>query len=212
MIKSLLRKWLTDPFVRRIESRIRHFERLRSLDCHDGAQWRDIAEIGPQCRFYPDARLISHGSSRRFSIGSSCHIRGELLVFENGNVSIGNYCFVGEGSRIWSHQAIRIGSHVMIAHDVEIHDSNYHSLDFLVRRQEIHDRFDKNVKFPFTGATESAVTIGDDVWIGFRSSIMKGVNIGTGAAVAACSVVTKDVPPYTLVAGNPAQVIRELPR
>ena len=54
------------------------------------------------------------------------------------------------------------------------------------------------------------VVIEDDAWIGFKSSVLKGVTIGRGAIIAAGSVVTKDVPPFTLVAGNPAKVIREL--
>jgi len=52
--------------------------------------------------------------------------------------------------------------------------------------------------------------IEDDVWIGFKATILKGVTIGRGSVIAAGSVVTKDVPPYTLVAGNPAQIIRSL--
>jgi galactoside O-acetyltransferase len=54
------------------------------------------------------------------------------------------------------------------------------------------------------------VKIEDKVWIGFNSIILKGVTVGEGAIVGAGSVVTKDVPPYTIVAGNPARIIREL--
>jgi maltose O-acetyltransferase len=54
------------------------------------------------------------------------------------------------------------------------------------------------------------VVIESDVWIGFNSTILKGVTIGTGAIVAACSLVTKDVPPKTIVAGNPARLIRDI--
>ena len=50
----------------------------------------------------------------------------------------------------------------------------------------------------------------DRSWIGFKASIMKGVTVGEGAVVGACSVVSRDVPPYTVVAGNPARVIRDL--
>ncbi|MBV8923397.1 DapH/DapD/GlmU-related protein, partial [Bradyrhizobium sp.] len=55
------------------------------------------------------------------------------------------------------------------------------------------------------------VVIADKVWIGFNASILKGVTIGEGAVVGACSVVTRDVPPFAVVAGNPARVIRTLP-
>lgn len=60
-------------------------------------------------------------------------------------------------------------------------------------------------EYPFKGDT----VIGNDVWIGYDAVIMPGVTIGDGAIVAAKSVVTKDVPPYTIVGGNPAQVIRQ---
>jgi acetyltransferase-like isoleucine patch superfamily enzyme len=56
------------------------------------------------------------------------------------------------------------------------------------------------------------VTIRDDVWIGLKSSILKGVTVGRGSVVAAGSVVTKDVPAFTLVAGNPARVVKDLPQ
>jgi acetyltransferase-like isoleucine patch superfamily enzyme len=55
------------------------------------------------------------------------------------------------------------------------------------------------------------VIIGNSVWIGVNSTILKGVTIGEGSVVGAGSVVTKDVPPWTIVAGNPARVIREIP-
>ena len=54
------------------------------------------------------------------------------------------------------------------------------------------------------------ITIGDDVWIGCNSIILKGVKIGNGSIVAAGSVVTKSVPPFSLVAGNPAKIVKEL--
>jgi acetyltransferase-like isoleucine patch superfamily enzyme len=56
----------------------------------------------------------------------------------------------------------------------------------------------------------SPVVIEDKVWIGFNVIILKGVRVGEGAVVAAGSVVTKDVPPYCVVAGNPAHVVKEL--
>jgi acetyltransferase-like isoleucine patch superfamily enzyme len=56
--------------------------------------------------------------------------------------------------------------------------------------------------------TKGPIVLGNDVWIGARATIMSGVTIGDGAVVAACSVVTKDVPPYAIVAGNPARFIK----
>lgn len=203
---------LLDPFVIFIEKRIAHHQSLRPISLHDGTKWKDSVEIGAGTSFFPDACIINWNDSSKITIGQSCRLRCELLAFDSGVISLGNYTFVGEGTRIWAHEKIEIGSYVMIAHDVEIHDSNYHSLDADVRRREIHQRFDDGVRMPITQADVSPILIEDDVWIGFGSAIMKGVTIGKGAVVAARSVVTKDVPPYTLVAGNPATIIKELPR
>ena len=60
----------------------------------------------------------------------------------------------------------------------------------------------------YEGSSKGDIIIGDDVWIGYRTIILSGVNIGQGAVVAAGSVVTKDVPPYSIVAGNPAKVVK----
>lgn len=211
-LKEKLVKLIFDPLVLRIESRISHHQKNRPIAFHDGARWRARANIGAACKFYPDAELINWGAKDQVDIGNSCHVRAELLAFDNGRISIGDHSFLGEGSRIWSHQSVSVGSHVLVSHQVEIHDSNYHSLDYKVRRIEIHERFDEHKRMPDTRADHAPVVIEDDVWIGFKSSILKGVTIGRGAVVAACSVVTKDVPAYTLVAGNPARIVRELPR
>lgn len=57
-------------------------------------------------------------------------------------------------------------------------------------------------------STKGDVVIGNDVWIGFGTTLLSGVTVGDGAAIGACSVVTRDVPPYAIAAGNPAQIIR----
>ena len=139
------------------------------------------------------------------------HVRGELLTFwDTGRIRLGQWCYVGDGSRIWSQASIEIGDYVLISHLVDIHDTNSHPLAWEARRGDI-ERILGGKKYESSGDVEKApVVIEDDVWIGFKASIFKGVRIGRGAIVAAGSVVTKDVPPFTVVAGNPARVIREL--
>lgn len=148
------------------------------------------------------------GDNKHIRIGRNSFIDGELLVFAHGGeIQIGEWCFIGEGSRIWSGLKINIGDRVLISHNVNVFDSLTHPL----RAQERHKHFrtifsEGHPKEIDLG--ERQVTIRDDAWIGANSSILRGVTIGQGAIVGVGSVVTKDVSPYSVVAGNPARVIR----
>ncbi|MES0488495.1 MAG: acyltransferase [Leptospirales bacterium] len=144
------------------------------------------------------------------SLGSHTTVLGELLTFRHGGkITMGDYCYVGENARIWSAENIKIGNFVLISHDVNIFDSDTHPIRAKERRKHYKsiittghpDEIDLN---------EKAICIQDDAWIGAKSIILKGVTIGEGAIVGAGSVVTKDVPAWTIVAGNPAKVIRKL--
>lgn len=107
----------------------------------------------------------------------------------------GDYSFVAENCTIYSQ--VKIGKFTMLAPEVKIigEDHNFHF---------------PNKPIIFSGRPDQSETkIGDDVWIGSRSIIMKGVKIGDGCIVAANSVVTKDIPPYCIVAGIPAKLIRK---
>lgn len=210
-IKALIWRRFLDPIVRRIESRLEHYGSLRSIT-HDGSRWKDKANIGKSVVFYPDADITNLLDKESVDIGDYCHIRGEIRVFESGRFKLGNHSYLGSGSRVWCRENVSIGDHVLISHLVDIHDTNSHSLDWKLRRAESMELFETGRSVSPPDLMNQPIVIGDDVWIGFKSTILKGVAIGQGAVVAACSVVTKDVPPYTLVAGNPARVVRELPR
>ncbi|GAX62995.1 acetyltransferase [Candidatus Scalindua japonica] len=106
-------------------------------------------------------------------------------------LQIGHSCSIGDRTEIHCGENIEIGNYVIVAWDCVIMDRDYHSLNG-------------------TREIVKTVKIMDRVWIGCRSIILKGVTIGEGSVVAAGSVVTRDVPPYTLVAGNPAKVIKEV--
>lgn len=143
-------------------------------------------------------------------IGAHTHIRGQLLTFWNsGQITIGEWCYVGEGTRIWSQSSISIGNYVLIAHLVDIHDTNSHPIDWRERRLDTEAILSGGYRTP-TQTVSAPVTIEDDVWIGFKATVMKGVRIGRGAIVSAGAVVTKDVEPWSVVAGNPARTIAEL--
>jgi galactoside O-acetyltransferase len=126
----------------------------------------------------------------------------------NSSVNIGNRCFIGN-SKLVCAKNIFIGDNVMIAWGCIIVDHNSHSIFWNRRKDDIinwiHGRKD------WSNVIIKPVKIENKVWIGFNSIILKGITIGEGAVVGAGSVVTKDVPPYTIVAGNPAKKIREIP-
>jgi len=126
---------------------------------------------------------------------------------DNATISIGKRVFIN-GSLITA-QRIEIGDDVLIAWGVTIVDHNSHSTSFSKRSEDVINwRLGKK---DWTNVKIEPIKISNKVWIGFNSIILKGVTIGEGAIVGAGSVVTKDVPAWTIVAGNPAKVIREIP-
>jgi acetyltransferase-like isoleucine patch superfamily enzyme len=161
---------------------------------------------------YPESKVYNFQKIKeRILIGEHSHIRGELVIFPSGGeINIGNYCFIGENSKIWSNNNITIKDHVLISHNVNIHDSNAHPIDHLERRNDYINMLSSGFSKVNNNVDTLPILIEEDAWIGFNSIILKGVTIGKGAIVAAGSVVTKDVPSFTMVAGNPAKVIKSL--
>jgi acetyltransferase-like isoleucine patch superfamily enzyme len=130
-----------------------------------------------------------------------------VLERENASIFIGKRVFMN-GSLL-AAQRIDIGDDVLIAWGVTVVDHNSHSVSFSQRAEDV---VNWGVgKKDWTHVKIAPVKIHNKVWIGFNSIILKGVTIGEGAVVGAGSVVTKDVPAWTVVAGNPARVIREIP-
>ena len=175
---------------------------------------RHRAIVGNNTRFKPASRIFNIGrNQKKIRIGSNCVICGQIQTFAHaGEVEIGDWVFIGQDTRIWSAESVTIGNRVLISHQVNIIDTTSHSLDAGLRFAQTQAIF--TVGHPKTdpGLNSSAIKIGDDAWISFGASIMRGVTIGEGAVIGACSVVTKDVAPYTVVAGNPARFIKNLPQ
>ncbi len=143
-------------------------------------------------------------------MGNGVRCRGELTVYPySGAITIGDDCYIGDGTRIWSEQAINIGDRVLIAHNVDIHDCNDHPVEADSRHNHYIDIIHGGFKSGYNLGGKP-INICDDAWIGFGACVLKGVTIGARAVVAAHAVVTKDVPADTMVAGNPAKVIKKL--
>jgi acetyltransferase-like isoleucine patch superfamily enzyme len=149
---------------------------------------------------------ITNRQGRRevIRIGSRSRIAAELLVYDDaGLIEIGDNCVINGGVRIWSADAVRIGNRVLISHDVFIHDCNAHPLS--ARRRFQHVSEIREGRLPrYDDIAHAPVVIEDDVWINARAMVLKGVTIGRGAVIGAGALVTRDVEPYTVVAGIPA--------
>jgi maltose O-acetyltransferase len=133
-------------------------------------------------------------------IGNSVWL-GRHSFFHNKNITIGNDVFIGEYCRLQATKScINIGSHVMLAPCVQIHGGD-HRIDIIGRPIK---SISESEKLP---QNDLDVVIEDDVWIGACSIILKGVRIGKGSIIGANSVITNDVPSYSIVVGSKPQKI-----
>jgi acetyltransferase-like isoleucine patch superfamily enzyme len=140
----------------------------------------------------PFFSLLSIGTNARIEL------RGDFSVYSGSRIYVNNGAALVLGSGYINHnlnmscyERIEIGHGVAISENVTIRDSDNHGISGSVK------------------AKTAPVKIGNNVWIGLNVTILKGVTIGDGAVVAAGSLVNRDVPPGTLVAGVPARVVRE---
>lgn len=156
--------------------------------------------------------------SKRIFIDEESMI-GCNFIFESdsGVIKIGKRTFINAGTNIISINEIEIGDDVTIGWNIYIYDHDSHSLDYRFRKDDIErqrEDFYANRNFIFSkdwSTVKSApVKICNKVWIGFNAIILKGVTIGEGAIVAAGAVVTKDIPAWTVVAGNPATIVKKI--
>lgn len=162
--------------------------------------------------FLEEAEVVNMQDDRtKIVIDEGTHIRGLLLIFKSsGRISIGKNCYIGKGSTLWSADEICIGDNVLISHNVNIIDTNSHEIDYLERSASYQRMLESGHPSSKGNIETKKIRIDDYAWINFNVIILKGVTIGKGAIVAAGSIVTKDVPAFSIVAGNPARVIKIL--
>lgn len=121
---------------------------------------------------------------------------GLITYLPDSKIIIGNNCNLN-GTMIHSNISVKIGNHCMFGPGTKIIDNDSHRISI-----DISERRKPPVRKP--------IEIGDNVWVGMNSLILKGVKINDNSVVAAYSVVTKDVPKNVLIAGNPAKIIKHL--
>ncbi|PSL40703.1 maltose O-acetyltransferase [Planomicrobium soli] len=146
-----------------------------------GKTWEKGANYKSSIILRENAKLIINGNFKVYC--------GTTITVNNNASLILNNGFINKGSSIHVFEQVKIGNNVIIAEEVMIRDSDNHKIGY------------KEVTLP--------IEIEEKVWIGTRATILKGVKIGKGSVIAACSLINKDVPSYSLVAGVPARVIND---
>jgi acetyltransferase-like isoleucine patch superfamily enzyme len=145
----------------------------------------------------------------RIGRGSTTYLGTMFDVGPRGRVTIGDFSLV-HGAWFICDSQIDVGDYALISWNVVFMDSYGASFDPAERRKQLQTlSFEKDRRMP-RGAPASPIRIGRNVWIGFDCVVLPGVTIGEGSIVGARSVVTEDVPPFTIVAGNPAHIIRRI--
>ncbi|MEM1126735.1 MAG: acyltransferase [Bacteroidota bacterium] len=177
-------------FVRRLANRLRREGRGMRMQRY---LRRHGVVFGPGPSYQHALPIIyNQGTLRvgaRFRV-SSFQTRPELGTHPEGRLLIGDHVFVNKGASIYACGEIEIGDHCLVADYATIWDSSFHEVS------------------PEDPAEPRPVRLGRNVWIGRGAMVMPGVHIGDHAVVAAGSVVTKDVPSRTVVAGVPTRVIK----
>lgn len=160
--------------------------------------------VGPHARI----SLADRSTKDDIVLGDFVDVYGTLSSQNHGKITIGNHSRIGLNVNVQCCESITIGSHVAIAREAVISDNSTHPSSALFRKVKSMMPSTSSVHL-WRFSSHKPVIIRDNVWIGERSRICKGVTIGVNSIIAANSVVTKDVPANSIAAGNPAKIVRE---
>jgi acetyltransferase-like isoleucine patch superfamily enzyme len=156
-------------------------------------------------------RHLRSKNPRAVEIGKhvSCYAGCSFAIGEKGSCWVGDFTLMN-GALVMAEERIEIGSHCLISWNVGIADSDFHPLEpaqRLIDAQALAPFFKDRPPRPTLRT--APVVIADNVWIGMNATILKGVTVGENSVVAAGSVVTRNVAPNSVVAGNPAVVVKQ---
>jgi acetyltransferase-like isoleucine patch superfamily enzyme len=212
-----------------LRSRLSNSIFLRSVYAKFLSQGNSIRIIGKQNTLQISSAILKkcsitiEGNGNSINLGIGAYLEGVKIVVkaQNSKLTLGKSVFVGHGSVLWIQgesskleigeysslekvgiassdgQEVLIGRDCLLSYDVDIRNTDSHSI------YDNHTDTDEQINFA------KSVKIGDHVWLGARSMILKGVVIGEGSIVGAGSVVTQSVESRAIAAGNPAKVIRK---
>ncbi len=172
-------------------------------------QFLSAAEVGERVRLGAGARLINLAAKERVVIGADSVIRGLLRNEPGGRLRVGRFVYVGDGALLSSAADLQVEDGVLIAHGAQVFDNDSHPIDAAQRESHFRSMlgYRDGVRVTLPGAP---VRLGRRCWIGLNAIVLKGVNVGEDSIVAAGSLVTRDVPPSTVVGGNPATTVKTL--
>jgi acetyltransferase-like isoleucine patch superfamily enzyme len=153
-------------------------------------------------------RRLKQVSGNRLSVGEDSIIHADIRFdASGGEIRIGSRTFIGRSDLV-CYRSITIGDDVIMSWGITIVDHDSHSIDWANRRNDVREWRQRRKSWQHVA--HAPVVVADRAWIGFNVSILKGVTIGEGAVIGACSVVTRDVPAYSVAVGNPARPVRSL--
>ena len=127
--------------------------------------------------------------------GKGVHVRAGARFYSPGGIEIGDYTLIGPNASIGGKYGVKLGSYISMASNISIITIKNNYTDW-------------SKPICFQGDSGKSIEIGDDVWIGVGVVVLAGVKVGRGAILGANAVVTKDVPPYAIVGGCPARIIK----
>lgn len=187
-------------------------ERKLAWDWYDG-RIPDNVILDPEAYVETTFSFFQYRSQLKCGVeirrGASTYLGTMFNVGPQGRVTLGEFALV-HGAHIICDSEITIGAYALISWNVVLMDTSRLSMDPAARRRELEAVPLRAKRFLSNQAPARPIHIEPNVWIGFDSCVLPGVTIGEGSVVGARTVVVEDVPPYTVVAGNPARVIRKL--
>ncbi len=202
-------------------SRLKAYYNTKKLEKHI-LKLNKLCEMGQgfcESKFYknPKIQLLNvkmnnqTKDKQKIRFGDFNNVSCSITLNEKGSIKLGDYVYMNYTKMRIDHQ-LKIGSNCLFGPNVTLWDTDNHPLSVKQRHQQTIDFAND---FPLSRSYEASggdITIENDVWIGMDALILGGVTIGEGSIVAARSVVTKDVPAFTMVGGIPAKVIGDVPK
>lgn len=204
-LPDIAQEGLALPFLAKLRA---FYSRLRLRE-RDARNKRLLNACGAGSLIY--GSITSRSPGGRISIGTSCLVQGSLVTtVDTSQIVLGDHVFVGSGTIVDCLTSVEMEDDVLVSFDCLLIDNNSHGYGVGQRRADLLAAITGTAR-SWDQIEAAPIRLCKGAWIGAKAVILKGVTVGEGAIVGAGSVVTKDVAPYTIVAGNPAKPIRRVP-